>query len=413
MYPSDFPGFTPKAAVKEGETVRQGDPLLRDKDYPDICIASPAAGTVREVKRGARRKIERVVVDVEGEPQLHTTFDKATNADDLRLMLMRSGLWALMRRRPFSIVPRPSDVPRDILITCFDTSPLMPDFEKVLGDQLYYVGEAVKALKMLTPGRIFICVDEHSTIPDIPGAEMVEFNRLHPSGNPGFQLAALAPINKGEVVWTMDIFLLCKIGELVANGYYNSQVTISVVGSEVKHPMLVRTLIGASIETILHDNIKDNPYHQRIICGNVLSGGSVPYDAFMHYPYRQITVIPEGDDVHEFMGWGAPGADKMSTSRSFLGHFFKNKQFTPDARIQGGRRPMIMSEVYDKVFPMDIMPEYLIKAILAKDIDKMEALGINEVAPEDFALAEYVDPSKLELQRIVRQGLDYMRHETE
>ncbi len=225
-------------------------------------------------------------------------------------------------------------------------------------------------------------------------------------------IANIAPVNKGEVVWTLDADTLWRIGHLSLTGNVDFSTLVAVTGSEVIKPHYAKTLTGAPVNVLLKDNVKDDNRHHRIISGNVLTGTAVGADGFLRFPYTQVTVIPEGDDVDEFMGWASLSPSKMSVGRSFPGHFLK-KKFNPDARLQGGRRAMIMSGEYDELIPMDIMAEYLIKAILSKDIDRMEALGIYEVVPEDFALAEYADTSKLELQKIVAEGLEYLRKETE
>ncbi|MCM1255403.1 MAG: Na(+)-translocating NADH-quinone reductase subunit A [Duncaniella sp.] len=410
VIPDDFPGFLPKLDVKEGDVVKVGQSLLHDKNDEDVKLVSPAAGVVEAVVRGARRKIERVIVKVNGDD--HVAFDTASakSADSLRKLLKNSGLWAMMRRRPYDIIPLSDDTPRDIFVTAMDTAPLAPSLYDMVKDCMEDVKAGVEAMSMLTDGAIYIGVENDSDFPDVAGAEIVEFPKLHPAGNAGVQAANIRPVNKGEAIWTLDIVTLAKIGKLIATGSLDISTFVAEVGSELKEPRLIATLMGASLDDLLYDDVKSDGRHHRIISGNVLTGVTESLDGYLHYPYRQITVIPEGDDANEFMGWASMSPSKMSVNRSFLGHFL-NRKFNPDARLNGGRRAMIMSEQYDKVFPMDILPEYLIKAIITKDIDRMEALGIYEVAPEDFALAEYVDPSKLELQKIVREGLEYLRSE--
>jgi len=411
IVPDDFPGFLPKLDVKEGDTVGLGSPLMHDKADNDIRLVTPVAGTVESIVRGPRRKIERVVIKASDAPATKTSASVADrSAESVRAALKTSGLWAMMRRRPYDIIPQPTDTPRDIFVTAMDTAPLALNLEEMVGGQERYITAGVEALKTLTNGNIYICVAKGSNMPDIKGAEMVELPMLHPAGNTGVQIANIAPVNKGEVVWTLDIVTLANIGRLMTEGVADYTVTVAVTGSEVQKPRVVRTLPGAPLESLLKGNVKTDGRNHRVISGNVLTGTPVGIDGFLRYPYRQVTVIPEGNDADEFMGWASLSPSKMSESRSFLGRFL-GRRFNPDARLQGGRRAMIMSGIYDEYMPMDIVPEYLIKAILAKDIDRMEALGIYEVAPEDFALAEYADPSKLELQRIVREGLDYMRSE--
>lgn len=411
VVPDDFPGFLPKLDVAEGDRVECGSPLLRDKNDGRIKLVAPMGGTVEAVVRGARRKIERVVVKVDPSAGTAgmTPFDTA-DAATVTEALMASGLWAMMRRRPYDIVPLPDDKPRSVMVTAMDTAPLAPSLEKMVADRRTDVEAGIRALSKLSAGPIYIGIEQGSSLPDFSGAEMVEFPRLHPAGNPGVQMANIDPVNKGEVVWTLDIVTLARIGHLAMTGQADWSVDVAVTGSEVNAPRIEKTVAGAALETVLEGELKAGAEHLRVISGNVLTGVPVGKDGFLRFPYRQVTVIPEGDNADEFMGWASMSPSKMSVSPSFIGRFL-NRKFKPDARINGGRRAMIMSGEYDKVFPMDILPEYLVKAILAKDIDRMEALGIYEVAPEDFALAEYVDPSKLELQKIVRDGLDYLRSE--
>ena len=413
VIPDDFPGFIPKLDVAEGDRVEAGSPLLHDKNDPRIKLVAPAAGTVEAVVRGARRKIERVVIAIDkAQPDASVKCEPFAGSDRAVVAeaLMASGLWAMMRRRPYDIVPLGSDEPRSIMITAMDTAPLAPSLEKLVTARQADIEAGVKLLGKLTNGTIYIGVEKDSRFPDIPGVEIVEFPHLHPAGNPGVQIANIEPVNKGEVVWTLDVVTLVRMGRLALTGKPDWTASVAVTGSEVEEPRIEKTIVGAELSAILEGELKADGRHQRIISGNVLTGTPEALDGFLRYPYRQVTVIPEGDDADEFMGWASLSPSKMSVSPSFIGRFLGRK-FTPDARLNGGRRAMIMSGEYDKVFPMDILPEYLIKAILAKDIDRMEALGIYEVAPEDFALAEYVDPSKLELQKIVRDGLDYLRSE--
>lgn len=413
--PDDFPGFVPKLEVAEGDRVEVGMALLHDKSEPRMKLVSPVGGTVEAVVRGQRRKIMRVVIKCDQVevpmPKPFSPFVDETDASAIAELLMDSGLWAMMRRRPYDIVPLPTDSPRAIMVTAMDTAPLAPSLERAVESRRADVEAGVKVLSNLTDGAIYIGVAKGSAMPDVAGAEIVEFPMLHPAGNPGVQIANIAPVNKGEVVWTLDILTLARIGHLALTGEYDRTIDVAVTGSEVENPCVVTTVAGAELDSLLNGRLKEDNRDKRVISGNVLTGTHEQMSGgFLRYPYRQVTVIPEGDDVDEFMGWASLSPSKMSVSPSFIGKFL-NRKFSPDARLNGGRRAMIMSGEYDKVFPMDILPEYLIKAILAKDIDNMEALGIYEVAPEDFALAEYVDPSKLELQKIVRDGLDYLRSE--
>lgn len=413
--PDDFPGFTPKPAVRENDKVETGTPLLYDKYNPTLCLVSPVAGTVKAVVRGERRKILRVVVEADGAPAAVKFDAGAESADAVGELLARSGMMALIRRRPYDIVAFPTDTVRDIFVTALDTAPLAYPMDRLPGvADADILAKAVKALKTFTKGDVYISRATRSSIPDIEGAVMVDVDGPHPAGNAGIQAANIKPVNKGETIWCLDVVTLWRIGRLLATGNVDATSIVAVTGPEVTDPVLVRTVVGAPVASLVKGRLADDGRHKRIISGNVLTGTAVGdgADAYLRYPYRQITVIAEGDDVNEFMGWASLNPSKMSTRPSFPGRFLR-KLFRPDARLNGGRRSMIMSGEYDRMIPMDILPEYLIKAIMARDIEKMEQLGIYEVAPEDFALAEYADTSKLPLQQIVRDGLDYLRKENE
>lgn len=416
IIPDDFAGLVPKMEVREGDAVLAGQPLFHDKIYESIKVVSPAAGTVKAVERGERRKILRVVIEVDAASAAAAvaidTDGVLTNPEKAQAMLLQSGLWAMMTQRPYAIVPVPGAEIRDIFISGFDSAPLSAS--PALQQSDYTNLEAgVKLLRQITKGKVYVSRRQPDNIPDIKGAEMVDIAGPHPSGNAGTVIAAVKPVNKGETVICLDLPTLLRIGTTALSGKVPCTTTVALTGSEIKQPKIISCLIGAEMKSILAGEIKDDNRHHRIISGNVLTGIATTFDGYLHLPYSQVTVIPEGDDVDEFMGWASFSPSKMSLSPSFPGHFLRRKLFRPDARLQGGRRAMIMSGEYDKVMPLDILPEYLIKAILARDIDRMEQLGIYEVAPEDFALAEYADTSKLELQRIVREGLDYLRKELE
>lgn len=410
--PGDFPGFVPKVEVHEGDAVKAGTPLLRDKNYPQIKLVSPVSGTVKAVVRGERRKIERVVVEAaKGEALVLDHSKVLTDGGAAREFLQVSGLWAMTRQRPYDIVTLGDAELRDIFVSGFDSAPLAVNPSAFAPEDVKAMEAGVKLLSLLTKGKVYVSRRAGTALPDLKGAEMVDIEGPHPSGNAGTMIAAVKPVNKGETVMTLDLSTLRRIGAAALTGVVPMDTVVALTGSEVKEPKMVKTIIGAEVASIINGDIEADNRHHRIISGNVLTGTKVASDDYLRFPWRQITVILEGDDVDEFMGWASLSPNKLSTSPSFPGHFLFKKAFNPDARLNGGRRAMIMSGEYDKVMPMDILPEYLIKAILSKDIDRMEQLGIYEVAPEDFALAEFADTSKLELQKIVREGLDYLRKE--
>lgn len=414
IVPDDFVGIVPKMEVREGDAVLAGQPLFHSKANEALKVVSPAQGTVKTVVRGERRKILRVEIEAAGEQAVKLdTAGALTDPEKAKALLLESGLWAMTIQRPYAIVCNPDAKLRDIFVAGFDSAPLAENHVEFTDQEKEYLQVGINLLSLLTSGKVYLTRRSWQEFPELTGVEIITVDGPHPAGNVGTAIGLVKPINKGETVMTMNLDTLIRIGCLVSTGSVPCETIVAITGSEIKEPKMVRTLIGASLEQMLKDEIKSDDTHHRIISGNVLTGVKETLSGYLRYPYTQITVIPEGDQADEFMGWASISPKKMSTSRSFPGHFFGKKLFNPDARLMGGRRAMIMSGQYDAMIPLDILPEYLIKAIIGRDIDRMEQLGIYEVAPEDFALAEYADTSKLELQNIVRQGLDYLRKELE
>ena len=406
--PDDYPGPMWKAVVKVGDKVKAGDPLLRDKATGKITLGSPVAGTVEEISRGERRHIRYISVRKEGEEMRQLHVPTPSSPEELRNAIQEGGMWAMMRQRPYDIVPETGTVPRDIFVTAFDSSPLAGPV--ITDDKKQNLEKGLGYLAKLTTGKVYLGI-RHGSGLSSRIAKVIQFEGPHPAGNVGTQIAEIAPVNKGEVVWTLDASTAARIGRLCEKGLPDYTTTVALTGPEVASPHLIRTMIGASISTLVDGELKRED-DIRIISGNVLTGVKVEKDGFLHFPYRQITVIEEGAHADEFMGWASLDPGKYSVKHTFPA-FLRglSKPFDFDARIKGGHRAMILSGEYDKVFPFDIYPEYLLKAIMAGDIDRMEKLGIYEVAPEDFALPEFVDTSKIELQKIVREGLDNLRKE--
>lgn len=408
IVPDDYPGFTPKLIKKEGEHVLAGEAVLHDKNQPEIVIASPVSGTVKAVIRGARRKIEYLAITAD-DRQEYQSFEKEDLAD-VKSALLKSGLWATFRQRPYGIVPSIDKSPRDIFISTFDSSPLAPSHTLLIDGNEALFNKGIEILFQLTEGKVHIgCRKE--AVYETPSSETTVFEGPHPAGNAGTQISAINPVNKGETVWTIEPETVVKIGHLFEKGFVDYSCLVAITGEMVKKPMIVKTTEGSQIADIIADNINTDK-EARIISGNVLTGINVGSNGFLRFPFRQVTVIPEIINDCEMLGWASLSTNKYSASHTFFSWLAgKNKRYHFDAKINGGERAIIMAGEYDKVFPMDIYAEFLIKAIIARDIDKMEQLGIYEVVPEDFALCEFIDTSKLELQKIVREGLDYLGKE--
>ncbi|MGM9803198.1 MAG: Na(+)-translocating NADH-quinone reductase subunit A [Muribaculaceae bacterium] len=403
VVPDDFCGIVPRLEKKEGEQVLAGEPLYHDKTHDSIKVCSPVSGTVKEVRRGERRKIEAIIIESDGK-QASCTIPTA----DVKAALLQSGLWAMLRQRPYDIVPDPNAAPRDIFVTCFDSAPLAAPSATYTNGQEKNIAQGIEALKKLTQGNVYLGCEPGNVI---ESSNTVVFSGPHPAGNAGIQAANIKPVNKGEVIWTTDVTTVARIGELMATGTVNYSTTVAVTGESVKSPQLVKCIMGAPISSIVGDNLAADSQNTRIISGNVLTGTPVTISDYLQAPYRQITAIPNIARPDEFMGWASLSPKKFSIYRSFTSWLAGKKAVSLDAKINGGERAIVMAGEYDRMIPMDIYAEFLIKAIITFDIEKMEQLGIYEVAPEDFALAEFADTSKLELQRIVRNGLNRLHDE--
>ena len=414
LCPDDFTGVTPKVVVKEQEYVMAGGPLFIDKNHPEVQFVSPVSGVVTSVERGARRKVLSITVEAAQE-QDYEEFGKEDvskmDAVSVKAALLKSGMFAFIKQRPYDIVADPTVAPRAIFVSAFDTNPLAPDFELALKGEEANFQTGLDALAKIAKTYLSISVNQKAAaLTQAKNVTLTVFDGPHPAGNVGVQINNIAPINKGETVWTIDPQSVIFIGRLFNTGHVDLTRLVAVTGSEVKKPSYCKLKVGALLTNVFAGNVSTDK-NLRYISGNVLTGKQITANGFLGAFHSQVTVIPEGDDVHEMLGWIMPRFDQFSTSHSYFSWLMGKKEYTLDARVKGGERHMIMSNEYDRVLPMDIMPEYLIKAIIAGDIDRMEALGIYEVAPEDFALCEFVCSSKMELQRIVREGLDMLRRE--
>lgn len=417
LVPDDFVGSTPKVVVKAGEAVKAGDVLFTDKLHPEIKFVSPVSGTVEEVVRGERRKVLGIVVVNDGKGtsvELPAVNPTSASADEIKSALLNAGVWPFIKQRPYNVVANPEVQPRDIFVTAMDTAPLAPDFAFVVKGQEEDLQRGISALAKLTAGKVYVGAKAGSKL-QLNNAEVVEFAGPHPAGNVGVQINHIKPLNKGEQVWTVSAFDVIVMGRALA-GKVDFTRTITVAGSEVVTPAYAKVLPGQTLASILDGNVKHVEYTQRYIAGNVLTGQNAGKEGVVGFFDNTVTVIPDGGDTDELFGWITPGLNRYSTSNTGLSGLFglfKSKKWTLDARLKGGPRALIVSGTWEKVFPMDIYPEELYKAVLTYNIDKMEALGIYEVAPEDFALCEFVDASKTPVQQVIADGLVKLRKEME
>jgi Na+-transporting NADH:ubiquinone oxidoreductase subunit A len=415
LVPDAFVGVKPKLVAKEGDVVKAGDALFVDKLHPEVKFVSPVSGKVTSVERGDRRKILSVQVTADKQ-QVYADFGKknvsSLSGEQVKVALLEAGLFAFFLQRPYAVTANPADTPKAIFVSTFSDMPLAADFEVAVKGNEADFQTGVDALAKIAKVYLGVKPSASSVLSNAKNAEVTVFEGKCPAGNVGVQINNVSPVNKGEVVWTLGAEEVIFIGRLFNTGKVDLTRTIAVAGSEIKAPAYVKALVGQQISSIVKGNIATDK-KVRLIDGNPLTGLKVSETAFLGAHSTEITAIPEGDEADEAFGWIMPRFNQFSTSRTYCSWLMGNKEYSLDSRIKGGERHMIMSGEYDSVFPMDIYPEQLVKSIIAGDIEKMEALGIYEVAPEDFAVCEFVDSSKLELQRIVREGLDMLRKENE
>lgn len=418
LKPLDYVGITPKLLVKVGDRVEVGTPVFYSKEKPNVKFVSPVSGQVQEVKRGDKRVIQEIIITNDGQ-NTAKDFGQSSLAEmskeDIKAKMLESGLWTLLRQRPYDVIPNEESVPKYIIVKGFESSPLAPDYNYILKGEKAALQLGIDVLKKLTETTLYLSVNPQTTCEDILSLQNVEkicFKGKHPYGNVSVQAEKISPINKGERIWYISLLDVKTIGQFFIEGRYNPIKTIALTGQEVKNPCYYKVIRGTSIEEIVKDNVNTEK-HLRYISGNVLTGTRIENNGYLGAADNQITVIEEGD-YKEGLGWVMPGFKKFSVSHTFPRGFFarcSKKPFSIDSNLHGGERAYVFTGEFERVFPMDIYPLHLIKACLSKDIDKMEELGIYEVDAEDFALCEVIDVSKTEIQAIVRNGLELMRKE--
>ena len=443
--PTDFVWLTPRLLVEEGDSVAVGNALFCDKNDERIRFTSPVSGQVKAIVKGEKRRLLEVVVETDFKSA--PTQELPKTADDIKATMLQCGLWTMLRQRPFGTVANPDDKPKAIFVSAFSSAPLAPDYDFVMQGKEEWLKKGLEALTQLTDGMLHVCCKPGQKIAKtldcfiVPprkssdstlvndGKQRVTIHYIkgpHPSGNIGTQIAHIDPINKGEVVWTMNIQDVAVLGELVATGVYNPEKVIAVAGPDIKDPHYYHVKAGACLAEITKTQLltEDNPKADRVISGNILSGTQIATDGFLGAYDDLVSILPEGD-YYDFMGWLMPGFKKFSFSRTFLSGFMPKSTFKPlgiklprfenlwkfDTNTHGDERPLVFTGNFERVFPFDIYPTQLIKACIIGDIELMENLGIYEVEPEDFALCEFIDTSKTDIQAIIREALEKLRKE--
>ena len=417
--PTDFHGMTPKMVVKEGETVKAGSIIFYDKYNEAVKCASPVSGKIEAIVRGEKRRIMEIIISVDAEIQYEQkeAMDLSSMSnDEVKQAILDSGLWLFIKQRPIDIVANPKNSPKAIFVSAFDSSPLAPDFDYVLHGKNEEFQKGLDALAKLTSGKVQLTlngkVPADATFTEAKGVEINKISGKHPAGNVGTQIHHIDPINKGEFVWTVNAQDVALIGRYFSTGKYDVRKTIAITGSEIKNPQYAEVISGTNLSSILEGQITSD--NVRVISGNVLTGDKVEKDGHLGFYHNQITVIPEGNQLKFVVtkGWMSPGLDKFSNNRLLLSSWIGGKkQYRMDTNTNGEERAFVVTGELERVFPFDILPMQLVKAAITDDIDGMENLGIYEVAPEDFALCEYVCTTKIDIQDKIRKGLDLIEEE--
>lgn len=420
IQPPNFIGLAPipKVLVEVGDEVKAGDPIFYDKKVPEVKFVAPVSGEVIAVTRGEKRSISEVVILADKEQKFKALpafdLDKGSS-EELATYLMENGAWSLFQQRPFNVIPAPGDVPRDIFITTFDSAPLAPDANIVVAGQEAAFQKGLDVLNQLTSGQVFLGLNAKgdiapsSAFTEAEGVEKNWFHGKHPAGNVGIQIHHTKPVGGQDKVWTLGVQEVITLGTMFLEGKYDGSRVVVVAGAEISEPKYVRTAVGAKISDLLKDQtVADNV---RYISGDVLSGQQKTADQFLNFHDDQLTVIAEGD-YYELFGWLLPLSPRPSVSGTFPNFLFPDATFKADTNTHGEKRAFVVTGQYEKVLPMDLYPQHLMKAILVNDFERMEGLGIYELAEEDVALCEFVCTSKQPLQQILREGLDTMREQS-
>ncbi|HMO49919.1 MAG TPA: Na(+)-translocating NADH-quinone reductase subunit A [Kiritimatiellia bacterium] len=423
IYPTEYVGIKLRLKVKEGDSVKRGSPVLYDKKNPSFQVCAPAGGTIAKINFGKRRVLESVVIDV-ASPEQAESFkkyapDQLLSIDRATLLehLQTTGLLALIQSRPFSRMANAGQKPKSIFVNGMNTAPYHPDVNTVLlgHEQAFQAG--LNALSRLTDGKVHLCIDgAKQNLPALKEARHVEihtFTGPHPAGNTSVHIHHVDPISPGDVVWAIKAQDVVLLGQLLINGEYPTQRVISLSGPGLRagSQRHYRTRLGAPLAGIIDGNLNNG--EMRILSGDVLSGAAIPPDSSLKLLDHAITILPEDRERH-FMGWLAPGHNRLSVSRTFVSKWFgldRKKDWSLGTNQRGELRPMVLTGLYDRFVPMNIMTDYLVRAVLAKDADEAIALGLLETDPEDFALCAFACPSKMDLVGIIRKGLDQVEKE--
>ncbi len=422
IQPTDFKGLLPRLLVKEGDRVLAGSPVLSDKKNPDIIIAAPVSGTIKEIVRGEKRKLLAVLIQTDAKTE-SVDFGKKKvedlNAEQITKALLEAGLWPFFIQRPYGVIADPTAKPKAFFISaiCSCVNAACPDF--AFESEVSDIQTGINALSKLSEGGVHVSFDEKSykTSPlnKLAGCKTHLFKGKYPMGNVGVQISHISPIKKGETVWTISLLGLAAIGKLFNKGVYDVRRRVAVSGPMAIEPCYICAVPGTPMNC-LKAFYSTNEETVRVVSGDIMTGKSVGKDGYLGFFDNTVTLIQEGTE-QELLGWARPlRLNRFSADHSYfnwcLGWLTPKKKYDMDTNLHGGPRAFVMPDTYyAKHLPMDIYPLYLIKACLAGDIEKMEEFGIYEVLPEDLAVCEFTDPSKNNIQEIIAKGIDLMLKE--
>jgi Na+-transporting NADH:ubiquinone oxidoreductase subunit A len=413
--PKEFRHKRFKVLVDAGTEVKAGTPLMYDKDHPELQITAPVSGEVAEVKRGDKRVLEEIIILADSQMKYEdfgSADPNAISSEEVKSKLLASGAWAFLRQRPYDVLANPEEKPKAIFISGFDSAPLAPQIDLLVAGEEQAFQAGIDALKKLTGADLHLNVHATKTNSEVLlKAKNVTLNKVegpHPAGNVGIQIHHINPLNKGERIWYIHPSDVVIVGRLFLTGKFDARRIIATTGAEFEHPQYYKTILGAQASVFTKGNLKS--VKSRLVSGNLLTGTQIKEEGYLGFYHYQLTSIEEGDDL-EFMGWLLPSYPRPDISKSFFSGWLKNRVYKANTNMHGEERAFVVTGQYEKVLPMDILPTFLLKSIMYKDIEEMEELGIYEISEEDFALCEFVCTSKLPVQKIVREGLDLMYQE--
>jgi Na+-transporting NADH:ubiquinone oxidoreductase subunit A len=415
----DYVGMKPTMAAAVGDRVKLGQLLFTDKKMAGVKFTAPGAGTITAINRGPKRVFESIVIEL-ADKEDEITFDSYKenqladlDAEKVKTNLIESGLWLSLRARPFGRTANPGDTPHSIFVTAMDTNPLAPSVEKILAGNEKDFENGLKVISRLTPGKLFLCKAVGADIPtvDLASLSVEEFSGLHPAGNVGTHIHFLDPVHRGKTVWHINAQDVVAVGKLFTTGRISVERVVSLAGPAVKQPRLIKTRLGASIEDLVADELKENGAEIRMISGSVLSGRTAAGPVSFLGRYNQQISALEEEQKRVFLGWLSFGWNLFSLKPILISSLFRRKKFAFSTDMNGGKRSIFPIGSYEKVMPMDFEITYLLRSLMVKDVEAAENLGCLELCEEDLALCSFVSPAKIEYGQAIRENLTIIEKE--